>query len=155
LFLEAPEQPIGIDDQGFKRFIRKASDFFMLDGQLWKKDQLGKHKLVIPEDRRLGLIRQVHNDLGHKGIYTVRTRLLEQFCWPDLEEDVKWCKTCHECQIWLIKKVIIPATVPTPAGLFRKVYIDTMLMPKAQGYRYIIHARCSLISYLECSTFYP
>src|SRR5271163_3611244 len=48
-----------------------------------------------------------------------------------------------------MKKVVIPATVPTPAGLFRKVYIDTMLMPKAQGYRYIIHACCSLISYPE------
>jgi hypothetical protein len=63
---------------------------------------------------------------------------------------VKWyIITCHECQVRLIKKIAIPATVPTPAGLFRKVYIDTMLMPKVQGYQYIIHARCSLISYPE------
>jgi hypothetical protein len=48
-----------------------------------------------------------------------------------------------------LKKVHIPPTVPTPAGLFRKVYIDTMLMPKAKGYRYIIHARCSLSSFPE------
>jgi len=149
-FLEAPEQPISMDDQGFKQFIKKASNFFVLDGQLWKKDQQGRHKLVIPEERRLGIIRQAHDELGHKGIYTVRTRLLERFWWPDLDEDVKWyIKTCHECQIRLMKKIVIPATVPTPAGLFRKVYIDTMLMPKAQGYRYIIHARCSLISYPE------
>lgn len=36
-----------------------------------------------------------------------------------------------------------------PASLFRKVYIDTFLMPKSGGYRYVVHARCSLSSYPE------
>jgi hypothetical protein len=45
--------------------------------------------------------------------------------------------------------VRLPPVVAIPAPLFRKAYIDTMLMPKAQGFRYIIHARCSLISYPE------
>ena len=67
-----------------------------------------------------------------------------------MDDDVKWfVQTCHECQIRLVKKIQIPPTVPTPAGLFRKVYIDTMLMPKAKGFRYIIHARCSLTSFPE------
>lgn len=39
--------------------------------------------------------------------------------------------------------------VPTPLTLFRKVYIDTMFMPRSNGYRYIVHARCSLSSYPE------
>lgn len=69
-----------------------------------------------------------------------------------MDDDVKWYnKTCHECQVRLLKKNIIPPTVSNPSGLFRKVYIDTMLMPKAKGYRYIIHARCSLTSYPEWS----
>jgi len=38
----------------------------------------------------------------------------------------------------------IPITVSTPATLFTKVYLDIMLMPKAQGYRYIIAARDDL-----------
>jgi hypothetical protein len=63
---------------------------------------------------------------------------------------VKWyIRTWHECQIRLVKKVVISPTIPMPSGLFRKVYIDTMLMPKVRGYRYIIHARCSLTSYPE------
>lgn len=67
-----------------------------------------------------------------------------------MDDDVKWyARTCHECQVRLVKKIITPPTVAKPAGLFRKVYIDTMLMPKAKGYRYIIHARCSLTSYPE------
>ena len=73
-----------------------------------------------------------------------------RFWWPHMDSDIRWfIQTCHECQIRLIKKIHIPPTVPTLAGLFRKVYVDTMLMPKARGYRYIIHTRCSLTSFPE------
>ena len=149
-FLEDPDKISRPNDKEFKRFIQSATKFFVNKNQLWRKDHHGKHKLVIPNDRRLDLIRQAHDDLGHKGIFTVRNRLLERFWWPNLDQDVKWyIQTCHECQLRLLHKLIIPPTVPIPGGLFRKVYIDTMLMPKAKGYRYIIHARCSLTSYPE------
>jgi hypothetical protein len=134
-FLRKPSQPLGLSDQELQRFVRIASEFFLLDDQLWRKDRHGKHKLVIKEGKRLGLIKQAHDDLGHKGVYTVRTRLAERFWWPHLEADVKWfIRTCHECQVRQVKKIIIPPSVPPPAGLFRKVYIDTMLMPKAKGF---------------------
>ena len=133
-----------------KKFIKSATRFFVLNNKLWRKDRQGRHKLVIWPEKRLQLIQQAHDDLGHKGVFTVRQRLGERFWWPHMEDDVKWfVRTCHECQVRLTTKILIPPTVPTPAGLFRKVYIDTMLMPKAQGYRYIIHARCSLTSYPE------
>ena len=149
-FLRSPDTIPNLPDQELRRFIRTASDFFVLEDQLWRKDKRGRHKLVAKEEKRLELLRQAHDDLGHKGVFTVRTRLADRFWWPHMDEDVKWfVRTCHECQIRLVKKIIIPPSVPTPAGLFRKVYIDTMLMPKAQGYRYIIHARCSLSSFPE------
>ena len=34
-------------------------------------------------------------------------------------------------------------------GLFHKVHIDTMVMPRSSGYHYIIQARCALTAYLE------
>ena len=37
-------------------------------------------------------------------------------------------------------KVHIPPTISTPSTLFTKVYINIMVMPKAQGYQYIIAA---------------
>ena len=149
-FLMDPKHDTMLDDHEYKKLIRYASEFFFLNNRMWKKDRQGRHKLVVWENDRLGLIQQAHDDLGHKGIFTVRQRLGERFWWPHMDDDVKWfIRTCHECQIRLLKKIHIPPTVPTPAGLFRKVYIDTMLMPKAKGYRYIIHARCSLTSFPE------
>jgi hypothetical protein len=43
----------------------------------------------------------------------------------------------------------IPPTVAAPASLFRKAHVDTMYMPHASGYCYIVQARCSLSSYPE------
>jgi hypothetical protein len=40
-------------------------------------------------------------------------------------------------------------TVTTPASLFHKAHIDTMYMPCASGYQYIVQAWCSLSSYLK------
>ena len=149
-FLRDPTRIAGAPEIDRQKFIRAVTEFFVLNDKLWRKDRQGRHKLVIWEDKRLELIRRAHDDLGHKGIFTVRMRLAERFWWPHMDSDIRWfIQTCHECQIRLIKKIHIPPTVPTPAGLFRKVYVDTMLMPKARGYRYIIHARCSLTSFPE------
>ena len=51
-----------------------------------------------------------------------------------------YVKTCHECQIHVTNKLHIPVTISAPATLFTKVYLEIMLMPKAQGYHYIIAA---------------
>ncbi|KAJ3555802.1 hypothetical protein NP233_g12120 [Leucocoprinus birnbaumii] len=149
-FLIDPQRPPDLSDDAFKRFVRYSANFFIRDGRLWRKDPKLSHKLVIPENRRYELIRQAHDDLGHKGIFTTRIRLLNRFWWPYLEQDVRWfIRTCHECQTRLLHRIHIPPTVPTPLTLFRKAYIDTMFMPKSSGYRYIVHARCSLSSYPE------
>jgi Integrase zinc binding domain len=130
--------------------LSNQHQYFVLNDKMWKKDRQGRHRLVIQEEKRLVLIRQAHDKLGHKGVFTVRVRLGERFWWPHMEDDIKWyVQTCHECQIRLVKRIILPPTVAKPAGLFRKVYINIMLMPKAQGNRYIIHGRCSLTSYPE------
>jgi Integrase zinc binding domain len=50
--------------------------------------------------KRLTLIMQAHDELGHKGLYLMQCMLLDRFWWPRLEHDVTWfIKTCHECQI--------------------------------------------------------
>jgi len=76
--------------------------------------------------------------------------LLDCFWWPALETDVKWyVQTCHQCQIRQTTKVRLPPTVETPTPLFYRAHIDTMFMPHAGGFRYIMQARCSLTAWPE------
>ncbi|KAL4257831.1 Gypsy Retrotransposon Integrase-like protein [Pleurotus pulmonarius] len=129
---------------------RRALNFFIRDGKLWRKDPQGRHKLYIPLPRRFSLLRQAHDELGHKGIYTTRTRLLERFWWPQLGRDVQWyIKTCHDCQIRSTQKLHIPPTPTIPPSLFRRVHVDTMVQPLANRFRYVVHARCALTAYPE------
>ena len=117
---------------------------------LYHREQHGWHQLVVPVEHRYGLIQEAHDSLGHKGVFSVWTHLLLHFWWPVLVDDVKWyiC-TCHECQIHQTARLHIPPTVPVVGGLFHKVYIDTMVMPRSGSYCYIIQAQCALTAYLE------
>lgn len=99
-FLRDPTRIAGAPEIDCQKFIRAVTKFFVLNDKLWRKDRQGRHKLVIWEDKCLELIRQAHDDLGHKGIFTVRMRLAERFWWPHMDSDIRWfIQTCHECQI--------------------------------------------------------
>jgi integrase-like protein/reverse transcriptase-like protein len=149
-YLHSLRLPPELDDKTRTRILRLAAHFFLLNGRLWQRQGHGRHQLYIPPSQRLHLIREAHDNLGHKGFYSMHRTLLDCFWWPTLQQDVKWfIKTCHQCQLRQTTKVRIPPTVALPAPLFRKAYIDTMYMPLASGFRFIVQARCSLTAWPE------
>jgi hypothetical protein len=126
------------------------SGFSFSNSKLWQYDTHGKHKIVVPKEKRYELLKEVHGYLGHKKIYTVWMQLLEWFWWPFLDQDVKWfVQTYHQCQVCQMCYHHILLTVTTPASLFQKAHVDTMYMPCTSGYLYIVQARCLLSSYSE------
>ena len=68
-FLCAPNQFMNIPEQELRWFVHTATEFFILDNRLWRKDNGGRHKLVIDEEKQLELMQQAHDELGHKGIF--------------------------------------------------------------------------------------
>ncbi|KIK78726.1 hypothetical protein PAXRUDRAFT_73979, partial [Paxillus rubicundulus Ve08.2h10] len=149
-FLETRIRPVDLSDMEYASFINSACRFFLLDGSLWRQEPHGWHQLVVHEGKQYRLIKEAHDNLGHKDVFTVHIQLLLCFWWPMLVKDVKWyiC-TCHKCQIHQTQKLHIPPSVPAIGGLFQKAHIDTMQMPKAGGFRYIIQACCTLSAYPE------
>jgi hypothetical protein len=148
--LEELRPPPNLSQNQLATFLRQASRFFIKEGKLCRKNDSGRHQLVATIKDRLTILRKTHDNLGHKGIYATRRTIADRFWWPSLDEDVAWfIKTCHQCQIRSVEKVVLPPTISIPAPLFRKAYLDTMFMPLVQGYRYIVQARCSLISWPE------
>ena len=149
-FLEDLRPPTNMSQDQLAAFVRQASQFFIRQGKLCRKNDSGRHQLVAIIDDRLPILRKMHDGLGHKGIYATRRAIADRFWWPSLDEDVAWfIKTCHQCQIRSVEKVVLPPSISIPAPLFRKVFIDTMFMPTAQGYRYIVQGRCSLSAWAE------
>lgn len=141
--LQAPYHP---DPQSQKRFIRKTLKYFVDDERyMWKKSREGPMKVIMNQDRRLGILTRAHEDLGHRGAKSVFETLRTRFYWPYMWASIKHhVASCHECQIRNTRTAEIPLTVSTPTTLFSKVYIDVMRMPKVREYQYIVAARDDL-----------
>jgi Integrase zinc binding domain/RNase H-like domain found in reverse transcriptase len=144
------QRPDDMTDGEYTSFVRYCMRFFVDKLKLWRRHPLGAHKLVVPQGRRLQIMSDCHDDIGHKGYYPTRSIILERFWWPHMHEDIQWfVKSCHYCQERQIKQIKIPPVVATPAPIFAKAYIDTMHMSPSRGYKYIVQARCSLTHYPE------
>jgi hypothetical protein len=53
------------------------------DGKrLWWKYSHGVHQLFIPKNRRIMVLRELHDNIGHRCFYVMCTILNEQFWWP-------------------------------------------------------------------------
>ena len=149
-YLSTFQLPAELKGQRLETFLKKCSKYLAIDGRLWRKQKDGRHQLIIPYSQRYALIEEAHDKLGHQGFYSTRRTLLDRFWWPSLQLDVQWyVDSCHQCQLRQTTKVRIPPVIATPAPLFRKVYINTMFMPSAHGFRYLVQARCSLTAWPE------
>jgi len=149
-YLSTLQHPDQLDDTARICLLKRAKQFFLADARLWRRQAQGRHQLYIPSHLRISLIHDAHDYLGHRGFFSTCRTLLDRFWWPSLEHDVKWyISTCHQCQLRQTTKIHIPPTVAVPAPLFWKVYVNTMLMPPAGGFRYITQARCSLTAWPE------
>jgi hypothetical protein len=149
-WLETLERPSLLTDSEFKTFMRYCTEFFVSDSRLWRKDNKGHHKAVVPQERRLFLISSAHDDVGHHGFYATNALLTERYWWPGMAQDIAWfVLTCHLCQLRKTQQVSIPPVVALPAPLFAKVYMDTMHLTPSAGYKYIVQARCSLTHWPE------
>ena len=138
-YLLSQRAPPNLPANALTRFISRAHHFLIAGGCLWRRQHHGHHQLYAHLSIRYALVHDAHDKLGHKGFYSTRCTLLDCFWWPALETDVKWfVQTCHQCQIRQTTKVCLLPTIVTPAPLFRRVHIDTMHMPLAGGFRYIV-----------------
>jgi hypothetical protein len=149
-WLDTLIRPSEMSDADFAKFMRYAIRFFVQAGKLWKKDEHGRHKLVVSPASRLAILRATHDDLAHKGFYATHELIFERFWWPAIRSDIAWfVRTCRLCQLRQTRNVLIPPVVATPAPLFGKIYVDTMHMPKSNGFKYLVQGRCSLCHYPE------
>ena len=146
-FLTTLEAPPTSSIQDQKRFVKKATQFFIKDGKMWKRRGTKSPLLVILDHaKRLAILTQAHESLGHRGEQAVFETVRERYYWPHLRLDIRHhVQSCHQCQIRSTVKMKIPITVSTPATIFTKVYVDVMDMTESHhGYKFIVCARDDL-----------
>ena len=148
-FLDNPKRPSGLDDRQWVAFYKFAT-LFMLDsnGTLWRRHVGGAHRVVLPENRRPAALVELHDRIGHRGLFATRAFVCDRFWWPQMVRDVEWyVRTCHMCQIRQVVRVHIPPIVPEPTAPMVRIHADSMHMPGR--YKYFAHARCATTSWAE------
>ncbi|KAG2739860.1 hypothetical protein P692DRAFT_20754827, partial [Suillus brevipes Sb2] len=68
-YLETLALPSGMQPSNRTRFLKRAAQFFVHNKRLWRRDSAGRHQLVIFQDDRARILRETHDNLGHKGFY--------------------------------------------------------------------------------------
>ena len=145
-FLTTMEIPRFPTLQHKQRFILKVKKFFVQEGLLYRRNGSNPPRRVIEDEAtKQSILRQAHEDLGHKGTLAVYDLVSLRFYWPRLRADVHYhVRSCHECQIRNVKRVEYPLSVSLPTTLFGKIYLDIMRMPEIGGFKYIVAARDDL-----------
>ncbi|ETW85592.1 hypothetical protein HETIRDRAFT_100769 [Heterobasidion irregulare TC 32-1] len=118
--------PSGLSNAEYTTFLRYCTEFFLASDKLWKKDVQGRHKLITLPTHHISILALAHNDVAHKGFFATCILIIQQ-----------------------TRNVLIPPVVALPATLFAKIYMDTMHMPMAGGFQYLVQGRCSILHYPE------
>jgi transposase InsO family protein len=114
---------------------------------MWKRRKEKSPLLVVFDcDRRLAIMTQAHENLGHRGEQSVFETIRERYYWPHLQINIKHhVQSCHQCQIHSTAKMKIQITVSTPATVFTKIYVDVMEMTESHHrFKYIVCTRDDL-----------
>jgi len=144
-FLTTLQLPKFSNDKEKKSFLDKALHYFVKSGKLWRRSSLYPLQVILDPHKKQKIIELSHDYLGHHGIYSTYKTISIRFWWPGMLQDIKiFVQSCHPCQTRATFKIHLPPTISIPTKLFAKIYLDIMLMPKAQGYRYVVAARDNL-----------
>ena len=93
------ERPQGFMDTEYILFMKYATRFFLASDRLWKKDSHGAHQLFISKDRRIMVLRELHDNIGHRHFYAMPSILTQQFWWLHIRADIIWfvCTCRNHC----------------------------------------------------------
>jgi hypothetical protein len=68
-YLRSLRLPSYLNDKTSAQLLRSAARLFLLNDRLWQRQNDGQHQLYIPLHQRLPLVRNAHDNVGHKGFY--------------------------------------------------------------------------------------
>ena len=153
-YLMTLERPRGMADREFKKLREQAFGYLVREGTLYKRANTPDRpprRCVFEVEKQGCILREAHDECGHKGVQATRARISERYYWPLMFEDVKFfVKTCEACQKRDRTRVEEPLYPTYSATTFEKVLVDVVHMPVAyNGYRYIIAARDDLSGWIE------
>lgn len=134
----------GNTDKAYKRELRrKASNYSVKNGKLYRKSNNIVQQLVIQENELPNILIEVHDNAGHQGINNTYNIAHEHYYWPNQTQTIgKYIKNCERCkmnQVSLRKPTETLKPLPVISRPWYRVGMDLTgpLIP-SNGYSYIL-----------------
>ena len=117
-----------------------------------------RYQIVIPATYRSEVLSLAHETplSGHLGINKTYQKIITHFYWPGIRKDVvKFCKTCHTCQVVGKPNQTIPKAplkpIPAFEEPFSRILIDCVgPLPKTKkGNQYLLTIMCASTRFPE------
>ena len=112
------------DEPDMKIFYRCHDELSVVNNLIMK----GSHRIVVPRDLRQQILNLAHEQ--HQGIVQTKQRLRELYWWPgmdrDVEDLVKSCVACQECDKSAYTRPGPLQPIPLPLNSWKKVGIDIL-----------------------------
>jgi len=104
-FLETLESPKFETVQKKRRFLAKATEFFIKNNRLYKRNGDRPLLAVIrTSEQKLNILKQAHEGTGHRGVHAVTELIRQCYFWPYFRADIyHHVRSCHDCQIRSLK----------------------------------------------------
>ena len=148
-YLTALKKPASMEEEEFRKMKRKSANFFIQDGRLMRRHSPVAQLVISKEEYQCKLLRNLHEELGHRGLEETYQRLVCRFWWPSLKKKVKiWVQSCEACQK---RDSLVPREIRKATGedsLFGRVALDVCHI-KAGRYKYLLVARDDLTGWVE------
>jgi hypothetical protein len=111
-----------ITNQTRSRFIGDPEDYAFKEGMPCPTT----HKILTPQGFWKEIITEAHNSkfAGHRGRFKTEERLRQDYCWPNMEKDIK--EPIHQCE---------PCQTTTDKGIPPDVTITGLKIPSGPSQR--------------------
>ncbi|HZZ17678.1 MAG TPA: hypothetical protein VFE08_17165, partial [Candidatus Sulfotelmatobacter sp.] len=126
-YLQTLQVPRTINNR--KTFLQAARKYYIFESALWRRTNDLPRRVILNNREREELIRQAHDESGHRGRDPTYRKLADFYFWPNMFAQIAlYCRTCRQCQLrssYHPKVMIQPTWVPT---ILRKFNLDLVEM---------------------------
>ncbi|KAL6406497.1 putative gag-pol poly protein [Ilyonectria robusta] len=152
-YLTSLKQPEGLSARDFSRLRKKATQFYVHGGHIWRRAlSLGDDPTLVVDDEELQkhLIITSHHHRGHKGREATVYIVSRRYFWRGIRRKVESIiKTCPICQVHAAQRPAEIAKLTTPWYPIMKIHIDSQYLPDDDGMKFLLEARCNLTGWVE------
>ena len=147
------QRPGAMSTAEFKKFKNIALKFVIRDGHLFRrpdKANLAARRVIDNEEARAEILRDLHDDAGHRGREGTFRRVADRYYWDSMWKTVDvYVKSCEECQLRSNRRQEESLCPTWVDSRWEKVAMDVTPMPPSKGKRFLVVARSDLSGWVE------